>query len=336
MIGMILCGGLGKRFRAFSQATPKTLFEIKPGYTITDRQLFQYRSAGVDRVVLLTAHLGEKVEKTLGSKRMGVKLDYVQEDKPKGTLNAIRLGMEFVKDDVIVSNGDVVTDLNLKRMWEDWKKSGMRGSIFVTPMKSPYGIIEFSGKRINAFREKPVLRHHINAGFYCLSKDVLPVLEKFKVGNIETTAFPELAAKRQLTYYQEEGTPFWISVDTPKELETVTKEYSNRTDKPWGYEKVLKLDKTGMEKMLYMMAGHRTSLHYHKVRDEKLQVLQGSGWVEFENGERKSFKKGSMIHIKPGTVHSFVAGKNVLLREKSTPHPEDVVRVKDFYDFRLK
>jgi len=335
MIGMILCGGLGKRFRAFSQNTPKTLFEIKPGYTITDRQLFQYRSAGVDRVVLLTAHLGEKVKKALGRERMGIKLDYVQEDKPRGTLNAIRLGMEFVKDDVIVSNGDVVTDLNLKKMCDDWKKSGLQGSIFVTPMKSPYGIIELGGKRIKSFSEKPVLEHHINAGFYCLSKKVLPVLEKFKVGNIETTAFPELAAKGQLTYYKEEGMPFWISVDTPKELETVQKEYSNRTDKPWGYEKVLKHDKTGLEKLLYIMEGHRTSLHHHEIRDEKLWVLQGAGWVEYDNGTRKNFKKGSMIHVKPKTVHSFVASRNVFLQEASTPHPEDVVRVKDFYNFRL-
>jgi len=336
MIGMILCGGLGKRFRGVSQDTPKTLSEIKPGYTITDRQLFQYRSAGVEKVVLLTAHLGEKIKEVLGSERMGMKLEYVQEDEPRGTLNAIRLGMESVKDDVIVSNGDVVADVNLGKMQEGWQKSGLRGSIFVTHLRSPYGIIELSGKRIKAFREKPLLSQYINAGFYCLSKDVLPVLEKFKVGNIETTAFPELAAKGQLTYYREDGEPFWISVDTPKELGTVTKEYSSRTDKPWGYEKVLKLDGTGMEKLLYLMAGHRTSLHYHNVRDEKLQVLQGSGWAEYEDGKRKSFKKGSIIHIKPKMVHSFVARRNVLMQEKSTPHPEDVVRVKDFYDFRLK
>jgi NDP-sugar pyrophosphorylase family protein len=334
MIGMILCGGLGKRFSAVGADTPKVLFEMKPRYTVMDHQLFQFKSAGIDRVALLTGHLGDKIKQALGSERMGVKLEYVQEEKPMGTLNAIRLGMKAVRDDVLVSNGDVVADVNLKKMRNDWKKSGFKASIFVTRMRSPYGIIDFSGKRIKSFREKPLLRHYINAGFYCLSKGVLPVLEKFKVGNIETTAFPALAAKGQVTFYKEEGESFWISVDTPKELETVKKEYSNRTDKPWGHEKFLKLDETGMEKLLYLMAGYRTSLHYHRVRDEQLHALQGSGWVEYEKGRRVAFKRGSKIHIKPNTVHSFIAGENVLFRETSTPHPEDVIRVKDFYQVR--
>ncbi|MEW6221732.1 MAG: sugar phosphate nucleotidyltransferase [Candidatus Hadarchaeota archaeon] len=335
MIGMILCGGLGKRFRAVSEDIPKALFEIKPGYTITDRQLFQYRSAGVDKVVLLTGHMGDKIKAALGSERMGVRLEYVWEEHPMGTLNAIRLGMEAVGEDAFVSNGDVMADLNLKKMWGEWKKSGLKASIFVVRMRSPYGIIELGGRKIQAFREKPLLRHYMNAGFYCISKDVLPVLEKFKLGNIETTAFPELAARGQLTYHKEGGQPFWVSVDTPKELEMVKQEYSNRTDKPWGYEKVLKLDKSGMEKMLYIMEGHRTSLHYHKVRDETLTVMQGAGWVEFEDGRRQGIKKGSVVHIKPNTVHSFIARSNLLFKEVSTPHPEDVVRVKDFYSFRL-
>jgi mannose-6-phosphate isomerase-like protein (cupin superfamily) len=91
-----------------------------------------------------------------------------------------------------------------------------------------------------------------------------------------------------------------------------------------------------MEKLIYIMAGYRTSLHYHEVRDEKLRVLLGAGSIDFERGKRSWFKKGSKIHIKPGTVHSFIARENVLLHETSTPHPNDVIRVKDFYKFRLK
>ncbi len=334
MIGMILCGGPGKRFRPLTETTPKALFELKDGYTVTDRQLFQYKSAGFDKVILLTGHLGEKIRKRFGSARWGLKLEYIHERKPLGTLNAIRLGMEATGEDAMVSNGDVVTDLNLKQMWGEFRKSRCRASIFVTRMRSPYGIVELGGGRIKSFKEKPLLDCFINAGFYCLSKRVLNLLEKFKTGNIEHTAFPELAAKGQLAYYTEEGNPFWMSIDTAKDLETIRKEYMNRTDKPWGHEKTLRLDSKRMEKELYIMAGYRTSSHYHKVRDETLHVLRGAGRVEFEGGKRKRFAEGSKIHIKPNTIHSFIAMRNALLRELSTPHPEDVVRVKDFYEVR--
>jgi NDP-sugar pyrophosphorylase family protein len=334
MIGMILCGGLGKRFRPLTEEIPKALLELKEGYTMLDRQLFQYKSARIDRVLLLTAHLGEKIEERFGKEHMGIKLEYVREEKPLGTLNAIRLGMRHAREDAVVSNGDVIADLNLKRMCEEWKKSGTLGSIFITPLPSPYGIIELKGQRIVGFREKPLLDYYINAGFYCLSKRVLPVLEKFKVGDIERTAFPELAAKKQLVYYKEEA--LWMSIDTPKDFEAVKMEYTNRVDKPWGYEKIVKSDKKRMEKLIYIMAGYRTSLHYHEVRDERLRVLRGTGLIEYKGGRRKRFKKGSEIHIKPGTVHSLLAEENALFHETSTFHPNDVVRVKDFYEFRLK
>jgi len=265
---------------------------------------------------------------------MGLKIEYITEKKPLGTLNAIRLGLREADGDVVVSNGDVVADINLRRMMQEFKRSRCSASIFVTRMRSPYGILRLAGGRIRSFEEKPLLEHYINAGYYCLSRRVLPLLEKFKTGNIERTAFPELAARGRLACYKEDRDPFWAAIDTAKDLEEVRKEYSNRTDKPWGHEKVLELTKKRMEKLLFIMAGYRTSLHYHKVRDEILHVLGGAGWIEFERGKRRRFRKGMKIHIKPKVVHSFIASKTTLIREISTPHPKDVVRVKDFYEVR--
>jgi NDP-sugar pyrophosphorylase family protein len=334
MIGMILCGGYGKRFRPLSTKLPKALLELKSGYTILDRQLFGYRSAGIDRVFLLTGHLGEKIRQKCGSEYKGLKIEYVAEKKPLGTLNAIRLGLRKADGDVIVSNGDVVADINLRRMMQKFKRSRCSASIFVTRMRSPYGILRLAGRHIKSFEEKPLLEYYINAGYYCLSKRVLDLLEKFKTGDIERTAFPELATRGQLACYKEDGDQFWAAIDTMKDLEEVREEYSNRTDKPWGHEKLLELTNKRMEKLLFIMAGYRTSLHYHEVRDESLQVLGGAGWIEFERGKRRRFREGMKIRIKPKVIHSFIASKNMVIREISTPHPEDVVRVKDFYEVR--
>jgi NDP-sugar pyrophosphorylase family protein len=332
MIGMILCGGYGKRFYPLTHEVPKVLLELKEGYTILDKQLFNYRSSGFDRVILLTGHLSEQIKKKYGLEYKGLKLEYVVEEKPLGTLNAIRLGLKRAGQDVMVSNGDVIVDINLKKMKQHFEKSRRLASMFVTKMRSPYGIVELGSTYVNSFREKPLLECYINGGFYCLSKDVLGLLEEYKVGNIERTAFPRLAKEKQLAYYKEDGI-FWAAIDTMKDLEEVKKEYGRRTDKPWGYEKVLKLTDKMLEKELFLMEGYRTSLHHHKQRDETLHIVSGSGHIEFKNRKQK-FRKGSKIRIKPGTLHSLVAARNTLIREVSTPHPEDVVRVKDFYPVR--
>ena len=332
MIGMILCGGYGKRFYPLTRKVPKLLLEIKDTYTILDRQLFAYKSAGFDRVLLLTGHLSKRIEERYRSRYKELNIEYVVEKEPLGTLNAIRLGIEKVNEDVVVSNGDVVTDINLKRMMREFKASDCQASMFVVRMRSPYGVVVLGSRHVESFKEKPLLEHYINGGFYCLSKDILPLLQKFKIGNIEKTAFPRLAEMKKLAYYKED-VPFWASIDNIKDLEEVKKEYENRTDKPWGYEKLLSLNKKWMEKGLYIMAGYQTSFHYHKRRDETLHVISGAGRIEFE-GKKREFKKGATISITPGTSHTIIATENTLIHEVSTPHPEDVVRVKDFYEVR--
>lgn len=332
MIGMILCGGYGKRFWPLTEEIPKVLLEIKDNYTILDKQLFSYKSAGFERVILLTGYLSEKIEERYGREYKGLKIEYVIEDEPLGTLNAIRLGMENSREDAMVSNGDVVTDLNLRRMKRHFEATNFLASMFVVRMRSPYGVVQLGNGYVKSFVEKPLLDYYINGGFYCLSEDVLGLLEEFKIGNIEKTAFPRLAENKQLTYYKED-VPFWVAVDTIKDLEEARKEYENRVDKPWGYEKILLLTDKRLEKELFIMADFRTSLHYHEKRDETLHIVSGSGYVEFED-RREEFTKGDVIRIKPNTIHSIVAIENTIILEVSTPYPEDVVRVKDFYDIR--
>jgi NDP-sugar pyrophosphorylase family protein len=93
-VGMILCGGFGKRLRPITEKIPKPLVEIKDNYTILDKQLFDFKSAGVDRVLLLTGFLSEKIQERYDDEYLGVNIEYIREDEPLGTLNAIKLGMD--------------------------------------------------------------------------------------------------------------------------------------------------------------------------------------------------------------------------------------------------
>ena len=328
-IGMILCGGFGKRLRPLTETIPKPLIEIKDNYTILDKQLFDFKNAGVDKVLLLTGFLSEKIRERYGDEYRGVEIEYIMEDEPLGTLNAIKLGMENLKDSeqCVIRNGDVVADLNIKKMIEQGQKSDYPLSIFITKMVSPYGIVEISGDRLVSFKEKPVLDYYINGGVY-FSKGEID-FGNFEVGDIEKTVFPMLAKDNKLGYYKEDGL-FWMAIDTSKELESIKKEYENREDKPWGYEKILIDTEKYLTKELFLREGYQTSFHYHAQKDETMYIVNGAGYIEFED-RKEYFGKNDTIRIEPEEKHSIVAMENTVLHEISTPHLNDTIRVKDYY-----
>jgi NDP-sugar pyrophosphorylase family protein len=327
--GMILCGGFGKRLRPITEKIPKPLVEIKENYTILDKQLFDFKNAGINDVYLLTGFLNEKIKERYGDGYKGVNIHYVIEDEPLGTLNAIRLGMDAIDDNVqcIIRNGDVVADLNLKKMIEQGEKSDYPFLIFITQMQSPYGIVETSGDRLVSFKEKPLLDYYINGGVY-FSKGKLDFGE-FETGDIEKTLFPLMAKENKIGYYKEDNL-FWMAIDTNKELESVRKEYENRTDKPWGYEKVLIYTEKYLTKELFIKEGFQTSFHYHEKKDETMYIISGAGYIEF-NDKKEYFSKNDTIRIEPNEQHSIVATENTVLHEVSTPYLDDTIRVNDYY-----
>lgn len=330
MIGAVLCGGHGKRLRPLTNDIPKHLIEIKEGYTILDKQLVDFRNAGIDKVVLLTGHLSEKIEERYGSNWKGINIQYSREEKPLGTLNAIRLGLEKIDDDVIIRNGDVVADVNIKKMINRFNNSSYMASMLIARMRSPYGIVELGDDRIRKFREKPLLDYYFNAGIYCFRKDISKFLNNFETGDIEKTVFPLLADANQFGYFKNEEF-FWISVDTAKDLEEIQKEYKNRTDKPWGYEKILVNTDKYLTKELFLFEGYQTSFHYHQKKDETMIIIRGGGYIEFED-HKEYFERNDSVRIQPGVSHTIVATENTILQEVSTPHIDDTVRIKDFYE----
>ena len=331
-VGMILCGGFGKRLRPLTERVPKPLVEIKDDYTILDKQLFDFKNAGVDKVLLLTGFLSEKIKERYGKEYKGVEIEYIQEEKPLGTLNAIRLGMENLGDNeqCIIRNGDVVADLNIKKMIEQGEKSSYPLQIFKTQMVAPYGIVKANGDRLVKKKKKPVLDYYINGGVYFSNGNI--DFGDFETGDIEKTVFPMLAKENKLGYYKENGL-FWMAIDTSKELEQIKKEYQNREDKPWGYEKVLINTDKYLTKELFIREGYQTSFHYHSKKDETMYIVSGTGYIEFED-HKDYFGKNDTIRIEPGKTHSIVAMENTVLHEVSTPHLNDTIRVKDYYSAR--
>ncbi len=327
MIGAILCGGYGKRLKPLTDDIPKPLLEIKKNYTILDKQILQFKYAGIKKVVLLCGYLNEKIQERFGNKWNDVEINYLIEDSPRGTLYAINnLFKNFDSDNYIIRNGDVVCDVNIKEMIKEHKNKML---MYITPLISPFGIAEISENKIIGFKEKPKLDHYLNAGIYAISKNLKSIFFKYDEGAIEELVFPKVSKSGLMNHYKEDV--FWQSVDSIKDLERVKKEYLNKEDKPWGYEKLIIHTDKYMTKELYLMKNEGTSHHKHPRKDETMHVFSGEVIIKFDDRE-VNLKKNDTIRIKPETPHTILAVENTILQEYSTPHLDDSVRIKDNYD----
>ncbi|MEA1993512.1 MAG: sugar phosphate nucleotidyltransferase [Euryarchaeota archaeon] len=325
--GVILCGGYGAALKPLTDDIPMALIEIKDNYTIVDKQLIDFRNAGITDVTLVISYLGNQIKERYKKEYKGVKISYIEEEKPEGTLKAIKRVLKDCDHDMVVRNGDIVTDINLKKFILSSQQTKFPVTIFITRLPSPYGVVETDAEKITSFKEKPLLEHSINAGIYFFKKIFAPP-EMYKKGNIGSAVFPELVKRGKVGYYKENV--FWRAVDTIKDVKEIRKEYRSKKDKPWGYEKILINTEEYLTKELYLREGYRTSLHRHDQKDETMYIVRGRGYIQFEN-EKKHFTVNDTLRIKPNVLHSIVALENTIIHEVSTPHLNDTIRIKDYY-----
>lgn len=111
-------------------------------------------------------------------------------------------------------------------------------------------------------------------------------------------------------------------------------------DKPWGRELWFALvSGKYMGKVLEIDVNEQVSLHKHMKKEETMYIFCGrievysigaNGTIVLD-GELKA---GDVLHLNPETTHSMrcISGIKTILFEVSTPHPEDSVRIKDFYN----
>ena len=109
-----------------------------------------------------------------------------------------------------------------------------------------------------------------------------------------------------------------------------------RVDKPWGHEIIWAHTSQYVGKILHVRAGHSLSVQYHEVKDETVYLLSGEMkyWVKLDPAgelEEQRLRTGEAYRITPGTVHYMEAVTDCDVLEASTPHLDDVVRLKDRY-----
>ena len=118
MKALILAAGYGTRLMPYTQSIPKPLFPLggKPVLEICIEKLIH---AGCKKILINTHHLHEQVENFVRTRQFSIPVKTVHEPDILGTGGAVMNVRKLMEDNpFIVINSDIVSSLNLKKLWE--------------------------------------------------------------------------------------------------------------------------------------------------------------------------------------------------------------------------
>lgn len=222
MKALILAGGFGTRLR------PLTLEVPKPIVPIFDRPFLYYQIdllrqvPDIDEVILSLNYRPERIEARVGDGTVaGLPVRYRVEPHPLGTGGAIKFAAQGVDETVLVLNGDVLTDIDLRAVVARHRERRAVATIVLTPVDNPsaYGLVETDEDgNVRRFLEKPgpneITCDTINAGIYLLEPATFDRIPDDTPWSIERQYFPSLVDRKE-TFVAQVDRRYWIDIGTP-------------------------------------------------------------------------------------------------------------------------
>jgi dTDP-glucose pyrophosphorylase len=209
---VIMAGGKGMRLRPYTEQCPKPMLPVN-GKPMLEHIIERARGEGFQRFVLAVHYLGHMVEDYFGDGgRWQVHIDYLREEFPLGTAGALALLAEKPAMPLIVTNGDVLTDIHYGELLDFHNHHGAAATMAVRmhEWQHPFGVVRTSGVDIVGFEEKPVIKSHINAGVYALAPGVLDHMQRGEHCDMPTL-FGRLQERGQRTVVYPMHEP-WLDV----------------------------------------------------------------------------------------------------------------------------
>ena len=201
---VIMAGGLGTRLRPATDEIPKPLLNVS-GKPILEHIIEKAKFDGFKKFVLAVYYLGNKIEDYFkdGSK-FGIEIEYLRETKPLGTAGALSLLAKNLQADLVVTNGDVITEIDYGQLLDFHTLHNATATMAVRlhEIQNQFGVVQTDGIKITSYEEKPTMRSNINAGVYALKPEALKLLvanencdmptlfERLKANSMLTIAYP--------------------------------------------------------------------------------------------------------------------------------------------------
>lgn len=209
---VIMAGGRGERLKPLTDTLPKPLLKVG------DRPIIQHNidrlvSFGVNNLWISVRYLGDQIKNHIGNGGdQNIHIQYVNEDQPLGTIGAVALIPKFEHNYILLTNSDILTNLDYEQFFLNFINSGADFSVATVPynVDVPYAVLETNENIITSFREKPTYTYFANAGIYLMKKEVIELIPQNVFFN--ATDLIELLIAKEKKVISHSMTNYWLDI----------------------------------------------------------------------------------------------------------------------------
>jgi dTDP-glucose pyrophosphorylase/mRNA-degrading endonuclease RelE of RelBE toxin-antitoxin system len=216
---VIMAGGRGQRLRPLTDVTPKPLLKVgnKP---IMEHNMDRLALYGIDDFWVSIKYLGEQIEQYFGDGRdRNAQISYVWEDEALGTIGAVSKIKNFGHDYVLITNSDLLTNLDYEQFFLDFINKDADLSVVTIPyqVNIPYAVLETANGMISSFKEKPTYTYYSNGGIYLVKRSALKYLPENKFFNATDLMEKLIEEGHKVISYPLSG--YWLDVGKHEDFE---------------------------------------------------------------------------------------------------------------------
>ena len=224
---VIMAGGRGTRLKPLTDSIPKPLLKVvdKP---IIEHNIDRLISFGIDDYWLSINYLGEQLKQYFqNGESKGVEINYVTEEKPLGTVGAARAINDLKHTTVLITNSDILTNLDYEDFYQDFINSKADLSVVTIPyeVNIPYAVLETENENVKSFKEKPTYTYYSNGGIYLIKRELLNLIPQNEFYNA-TDLMEELIKKgKKVKSYPLRG--YWLDIGKHEDFKKAQEDYKH-------------------------------------------------------------------------------------------------------------
>lgn len=223
---VILAGGQGTRLAEYTKKIPKPMVKISK-IPILEHIIKHYAKYGFKDFYIAAGYKQNIIKNYFQKKKNRLNINVIdtgQKTMTGGRLKRLKKYLE--KETFLMTYGDGLADLNIKKLIKFHKKNQNIATLTAVRPPARFGAIKINGKKVSYFKEKSKLDEGwINGGFFVFEPKIFKYIKNDNTF-LEKEPLSKLGKLKQLNAFKHKG--FWQCMDTIRDKEILELKFKKK------------------------------------------------------------------------------------------------------------